>query len=283
MKTHVIVPRTPSPDNPAVAEEVKIRQNQNFTSPGATAVFSYVPEFFHAIADLFRAVNNCHPREFCKNLLKIFTIPLGTVASIERITSLFSFIITGASLAALSLKATVCGLIFLGAELIFESFRLRDVQKFKSEILNETNAEAVITKMQAEFSDEIQLEKLKRIVGNRGLIAFNKHTTEHIQKRSHTEVVQLLTEQADKTRKVHIVGIAAISIAIITLALGFTVCPPLLLLSVTLIGTVIEYGRYFAPAAYIEHEGTNWRWSACLPNWIQNRCLPKAWTRMHPA
>ena len=118
-------------NEPAIA--AKIRKNANFTSPGATAVLSFIPAFFQAIGDLFREIKHCHGREICKNILKIFTLPLGMITSLERIASLASFLITGASLAALSFRATLCGIAFLGAELIFESFRLRDVVKFNTE------------------------------------------------------------------------------------------------------------------------------------------------------
>ncbi len=277
MTTHVIIN---APDNQA-AIEAKIRGNTNFTSPGATAVLSFIPAFFQAIDDLFRGIKHCHGREISKNILKIFTLPLGMITSLERIASLASFLITGTSLAALSFRATLCGIAFLGAELIFESFRLRDVVKFNTEILSNPSPETALEQMATKFHDEIHLEQLKRIVGERGLVAFNTYSHEVCKTKTSAELVSLLKEQVEKTRKVHVVGIAAISIAILTLALGFTVCPPLLLLSITIIGTVVEYGRYFAPAAYIEHEGKDWKWSACLPEFVQRMCASKRLTVSH--
>lgn len=85
------------------------------------------------------------------------------------------------------------------------------------------------------------------------------------------ELIKRFDTQLDKTVLVHFVGIVAISLAIISLALTFVFASPLIPITIGLIGAAIEFSRYLAPSAFLNQKGYHISFTACLPKCLQPR------------
>lgn len=83
------------------------------------------------------------------------------------------------------------------------------------------------------------------------------------------ELIALMNTQTNKTLLVHVLGITAISLAAISLVFSFILFPFSIPLSIGLVGTAVEFTRFFAPVAFLDQRGWHWSITSCLPQCLQ--------------
>lgn len=122
-----------------------------------------------------------------------------------------------------------------------------------------------------------KINEFARIVRPSILVEFNRKITdfENASKekclQDKKELLFTLEKQINKTVIVHTIGIAAILLATISIVFTSLAFPPLLPITVGLIGIGVEFGRYLAPKAWLDQKGYHFSFRACLP-----RCLNRA-------
>ncbi len=87
------------------------------------------------------------------------------------------------------------------------------------------------------------------------------------------ELIKLLNSQINKTILVNIVGLTAILLATASLALCFIGFPPMIFVTLGLIGFAIEFSRYLAPPILLDHRGWHPNFYECLPQCCQPKSL----------
>ena len=96
------------------------------------------------------------------------------------------------------------------------------------------------------------------------------------------ELLKDVKVQAEKKLYVHIIGIVAVVLTILGLALLFTSCPyiiPFLLIS---IGGNLAMARYFMAQGWLDHKGWEFDYKNCLPKWVRKRFFdPPDYTKAH--
>ena len=77
--------------------------------------------------------------------------------------------------------------------------------------------------------------------------------------------------QVTKITVVYVLGLIALSLALLGFILSSLGFPPLLLLPLTVVGIILALTRSYAFPAFIEQQGWQWNWTACVPEAIRNR------------
>lgn len=280
-----------------------LRRNTGYhSSPGIMASFSLLSSFINDIKFLIYSWKTKDGEGRLEGWIRVFNLPIGIASSIERLISFFTALASGITLITLSLSAAITGFVFLAIEFGLELWRLIRTLAFSSkydigkthnlikELDNKkTNLEQFRIKHGFNRADsKLDMKKsladtcIKRIHND----YFNTTTPEkHIIMTSRLdriirpfaveilrtasdkkELIKLLNSQIDKTILVHIVGLTAIFLATASLALCFVGFPPMIFVTIGLIGFAIEFTRYLAPSILLDHHG--WR-----PNFYE--CLPK--------
>lgn len=103
------------------------------------------------------------------------------------------------------------------------------------------------------------------------IVPFKESRFEPISIEHGTFLIDIMHEQSKKTILVHIVGLIALAIAVISIVLSFILCPPALPIVLTVIGLTLEFGRYFAPTAFLDEPTWRWNLTSCLPGGYPHR------------
>ncbi len=254
-------------------------------SPGCTAFFSQFSALFQALGSLALAIKTRNRGQIAEHSVRVLNLPFGIASSIDRFARFSTILLTGASIATISVAGTVCGFIFLAVQLCLEASRIIQILRFN----NTYSIKKVDLK-----DDEKVSEAADRIFREHFLLADKNEQAKAINKLARIfhpiaipqihaagmcgstsekrELLKLLNSQMNKALIVHALGISAIALAITSLILAVALCPPLAVLTVGLIGIVFEFPRSVAPTAFLNHEGYRWNVKAtlqgCLPSFL---------------
>jgi hypothetical protein len=116
-----------------------------------------------------------------------------------------------------------------------------------------------------------KINELSRIIRPSILAQFNQkisdfqNSSKEKSIKDKKELLFTLDKQINKTLIVHTIGIAAIILATISIVFTHLAFPPLLPITIGLIGIAVEFGRYFAPQAWLDQKGYQFSFRACLP------------------
>lgn len=91
------------------------------------------------------------------------------------------------------------------------------------------------------------------------------------------ELLDTIQTQINKTRKVYIVGLIGLSIAVILFSASLIAAPGLMpvLFALGFIGTTLEFARWFAPESYLDQKDHKWNWNPWLPHCLRKLDPPE--------
>ena len=283
------------------------RSGDNFdATPGITSCYSMFRSLWQAIKVLISSFKINDKEGFVEALIRVFNLPIGIAISLERLITFTMLLLSGVSIITLSLPMAITSFVFLGIEFSLELYRLIRTLIFSSkyEIKTVHNAikkleaqktdlnKALISMEQTDLADKalkriyndyfnltekkqiVMINKLARTIRPFALIDLHSkilldETRDGTRKK---ELIELLNTQINKALIVHIIGIASILFATACLVLTFLAFPPLIFVTIGLIGIAIEFPRYLAPSAFLDQSGYKWNFTACLPKCL-SKCL----------
>ncbi len=245
--------------------------------PGCLTLLCQIPQFIQTLGQFIVGIRRHDGTKVLTKFSSLFALSFGIAASAEKVAAFVGLIFAGISAAAVTLRGTIFGIAFLGIELILEANRLHNACKFRSKYIQNKQPEESVQSISTDYFPEdnskkraIQINRLAPIVRLDLLLKLHEKSVGS-SKESDANIVSDLNIQINKAIKVHVFGILAIAVAILTIAVAFTACPPGVAIGLAITAMVMQFIRSSAPAAYLDRLDHKWSNVACLPQFIQKR------------
>jgi hypothetical protein len=219
--------------------------------------------------------SNHHQIKRIKNFLKLLDRSADLSEFVRTHESeLFSFLCDPSSIESLptekvSLKNFLCDQVL--SKLFKENLTLSPKEVDESVLsISEVFSDDDLNQITKE-KFKIKIERLKRRIQPIGIKKIENYFTSSENALTAPQLISFLDTQINKTALTHIVGIIAITLAIVSLALSFAFASPLIPALICIGGLLFELPRSFAPGAFLDQDGYTWDWKECLPPFLQKK------------
>ena len=251
------------------------------SSPGAFAIKSQWNSLKQSFGALGEAIRNRDLSQIWEQGLRAINLNFGIASSVDRFLRFSTVILTGVFISTVSIIGATCGFIFLAIQFVLETSRIMKIKKFnRKNSLNDTEIlEKLYTKnFGGHLADEPRkrkINKLAKIFQLQGLNAlYSAIILPKVTEKPAT--LKFLSSQMEKALFVHYIGLAAISCAMISLALSIALFPPAAVLSTGILGMAFEFFRSAPPDAYLERFDAKWDYKMMalnyLPSCVRRSC-----------
>lgn len=115
-----------------------------------------------------------------------------------------------------------------------------------------------------------KINRLSRVIHPKLAVELNeKANSSNIHEKK--ELLYLIDKQINKTVIIHTIAMLAILLATISLTLSSLAFPPLIPITIGIVGATIEFGNFVAVRCWLDQKGYKWHSAAVLPQCLQKK------------